>query len=548
MSPQRVEYLWLQRAAGDVPTDNEQAELIRTLDEQPGWRDVLLDDLATDGLLQGVARSDRTEAAFVAEFLRRAEGIKPGAGLEEDFEPIREPSADRLLHSADDLVFVEPVFAAPPVTQPPMLPPFVDDMDEMAGIEPLASFEHIVAGPAATLARPAAKPVPWRLAAVLSLACSVALLSAISYLLFWRNGASDRSAENQHAAVEHRAINEGVPQLAVPAVHPHEQQTVEVIPPAQDPRPSYHPDELRVPLPSKVKSPLPIQMAVWKSGGPVGDVLPAGRHELSQGNALVTINSGGRMELCGPAVVEVGNDNKIVLSEGKLRALDWAPTAGFTIATPTSQVIDPHGDIDLAVDGSGATDVTVRSGEAQFEDWTGSDKPGHPLRLSTDEFNQAHVFRRAGVSAAAPIACQITGPGNRFLGRITAGGQSLAFGSAQAFADCRQQATERFTQAPDDFLRNWSEMVRSMGLGDGMNASININGQLVETQTIDGLFKALQQQATQPDMPGGHATGSSSFEGSININGKETRFHSREEFEAARKQLLGPWQSFQHGK
>src|SRR5579871_3253742 len=73
VSPQRIEYLWSERLAGRARTPAEEAELVRTLTEQPHWRDMLLDERACDALLRSLGQGDEHDEAFVAEFLRRAE-------------------------------------------------------------------------------------------------------------------------------------------------------------------------------------------------------------------------------------------------------------------------------------------------------------------------------------------------------------------------------------------------------------------------------------------------------------------------------------------
>jgi len=106
--------------------------------------------------------------------------------------------------------------------------------------------------------------------------------------------------------------------------------------------------------------------AVWQSTqatirkhGP----LPTGVVGLRAGAAQVTLPSGAILNMEAPTRFEIRGENRVLLHEGKLTPFVPATAKGFTVDSPTGQVVDIGTEFAVSVDSAGSTDVFVISGE-----------------------------------------------------------------------------------------------------------------------------------------------------------------------------------------
>ncbi len=105
--------------------------------------------------------------------------------------------------------------------------------------------------------------------------------------------------------------------------------------------------------------------AVWADGVPrrPGEVLEDGPRRLEAGAAQVRFESGAVVTLNAPSEIEVLGDNRLFLRSGKI--MPYVPPAakGFTVVSPTGEVIDLGTEFSVSVDPQGRTDVFVVDGE-----------------------------------------------------------------------------------------------------------------------------------------------------------------------------------------
>lgn len=111
-----------------------------------------------------------------------------------------------------------------------------------------------------------------------------------------------------------------------------------------------------------------------------GDSLQIGhRIELSSGSAEVIFQTGARLEIVGPAVLEIRTANGGFLTMGEVHLLAETPESrGFTIETPTSTFIDISTAFTAVVSPDGLSRVDVTEGEVDVL-LDGQDDP-HRLR------------------------------------------------------------------------------------------------------------------------------------------------------------------------
>ena len=105
----------------------------------------------------------------------------------------------------------------------------------------------------------------------------------------------------------------------------------------------------------------------WKSGsaGPTyGEQLRNNRSlKLSSGLAQLTFESGAKLILQGPAEFVIRSDMFGTLNVGKLTAVVPKQAHGFTVTTPSAEVIDLGTEFGIEVDVKGRTEVHVFEGE-----------------------------------------------------------------------------------------------------------------------------------------------------------------------------------------
>lgn len=95
-----------------------------------------------------------------------------------------------------------------------------------------------------------------------------------------------------------------------------------------------------------------------------GEPIYAGRSlELEEGIAQLTFESGAKLIIQGPATFTTETSMLGTLDRGKLAALVPVRAFGFTVRTPSAEVVDLGTEFGLVVDGYGRTQVDVINGE-----------------------------------------------------------------------------------------------------------------------------------------------------------------------------------------
>jgi hypothetical protein len=123
----------------------------------------------------------------------------------------------------------------------------------------------------------------------------------------------------------------------------------------------------------------------------VGAWLPATTLVLESGVVEITFDSGAKVILEGPAEFDIETSMRGFLHSGKMTAEVPEPAIGFTINTPTSNVLDLGTRFGLAVDDDGKTDVHVLEGAVEAV----AGESGDPVVLAQDQavrFDLGHNF------------------------------------------------------------------------------------------------------------------------------------------------------------
>lgn len=96
-----------------------------------------------------------------------------------------------------------------------------------------------------------------------------------------------------------------------------------------------------------------------------GQTLEAGDFSLSQGYAEMTLNNGVVLLLEAPISLLINTVDRITLLEGNLVARVPEQAIGFTINTPSAEIVDLGTEFGVAVDTNGESQVHVLTGEVK---------------------------------------------------------------------------------------------------------------------------------------------------------------------------------------
>jgi hypothetical protein len=141
-------------------------------------------------------------------------------------------------------------------------------------------------------------------------------------------------------------------------------------------------------------------------GARVGSPLPAGVSRLEAGVVEFVFAGGARVRIEGPAEFAPRSGMQIQLTRGRLMAYVPERAHGFTVITPSAEVVDLGTEFGVEVDGEGATDLHVIRGRVELKRLPAAKVP--ELRGRQLIAGQAiHVDARG--FNAAPIALDMVG-------------------------------------------------------------------------------------------------------------------------------------------
>ncbi len=108
--------------------------------------------------------------------------------------------------------------------------------------------------------------------------------------------------------------------------------------------------------------------AEWADGLALtpGMAVTAGPLRLVAGSAQLRFRSGAFVTLSGPAEIEVLDGNSLFLRSGRIIPYVPKSARGFTVVSPTGEVIDLGTEFAVSVDADGRTDVHVIAGDVQL--------------------------------------------------------------------------------------------------------------------------------------------------------------------------------------
>ncbi|MGD8174428.1 LamG-like jellyroll fold domain-containing protein [Marinimicrobium sp. ARAG 43.8] len=141
-----------------------------------------------------------------------------------------------------------------------------------------------------------------------------------------------------------------------------------------------------------------------------GQSIATGNFHLSTGYAEISLTNGVVLLLESPARLKFENADRVLLTEGALVAKVPPEAIGFSVDTPTSNIVDLGTEFGVTVDGSGSSQVHVLEGEVKV-------KLPHATEYENLYQNDARAFdigRQVEVIESLPNRFMRTLPGRRY--------------------------------------------------------------------------------------------------------------------------------------
>ena len=279
---------------------------------------------------------------------------------------------------------------------------------------------------------------------------------------------------------------------------------------------------------------------VWEREDSVGSRLGDEVVRLFGGTIELTFDDGAVVTLEGPVEFQPRSAGLLDLRRGQLAANVPKPAIGFTVLTPTSEVVDLGTEFEVSVKDTGASDVVIRKGEVEVAPGGRTGRDIQKWKLVPGGLNRASFYARPDKGQPGPIVAKVQGARGQFQGIISIDGKTAKFRSEDTFNNVHERVITQLKNPQDNVQRQWQDFVDS--LQNKMRGTMNLNGRQMQFGNLDEVMRLHNQLRNQLN-----SNAATPFNGSINVNGQVIKFSTREEFEAARRTAFGPAANFGAG-
>lgn len=279
---------------------------------------------------------------------------------------------------------------------------------------------------------------------------------------------------------------------------------------------------------------------VWEREDSVGSRLGDEVVRLFGGTIELTFDDGAVVTLEGPVEFQPRSAGLLDLRRGQLSANVPKPAIGFTVLTPTSEVVDLGTEFEVSVKDTGASDVVIRKGEVEVAPGGRTGRDIQKWKLVPGGLNRASFYARPDKGQPGPIVAKVQGARGQFQGIISIDGKTAKFRSEDTFNNVHERVITQLKNPQDNVQRQWQDFVDS--LQNKMRGTMNLNGRQMQFGNLDEVMRLHNQLRNQLN-----SNAATPFNGSINVNGQVIKFSTREEFEAARRTAFGPAANFGAG-
>ena len=421
-SRDKIRALWCRQLAGELLQEAERELIDNALRDDPNLAAELSSDATAHTLLQSLDEVIQTEDDFVRAALQKAMAI---------------PNTDSSTPAIAPVATVPTMSPAPASTELPLL------------VEPTSRHNH-------EKVRRQRSP-QW-----LAFSLTLILFLAVGLMFWLQSGGSPEIAQSDPAPTENiEDQNPELPPLDDGPKTPENQNVAaannnkaadDEAPDASPTKvatndnksPMDNPDTRSPTLPKVPKETPPVvatqfvtltkaKNPVWEREETVGAKFGDELVQLFGGSIELTFDDGAVVTLQGPVEFQPRTAGQLTLRRGKLSAAVPGKAIGFTVLTPTSEVVDLGTEFEVSVKGTGASDVRVRKGEIEVAPSGLGRTNTRKWKLVPGGLNQASFFARPNDDKTSPIAASVQGANGRFEGIISLNGKTAEFRSASTF-------------------------------------------------------------------------------------------------------------------
>ncbi|MFN9296053.1 MAG: FecR family protein, partial [Planctomyces sp.] len=137
----------------------------------------------------------------------------------------------------------------------------------------------------------------------------------------------------------------------------------------------------------------------WAEGDRIGDVVV----RLFGGRLELTFDDGAKVVVEAPSEFRPLTTGQLQLRRGRMTASVPEDAIGFTVSTPTSQVVDLGTEFEITVKETGSSDVLISKGEIEIMPAVANDATPRKWRLVPNGFHKATFFERMNATETSPV-------------------------------------------------------------------------------------------------------------------------------------------------
>lgn len=262
---------------------------------------------------------------------------------------------------------------------------------------------------------------------------------------------------------------------------------------------------------------------------------------LTRGEAQLVLDNGLLVGMEAPATFRFVSSNKLSLVEGHYLIESRGPAApmDFTVETDSFEMaLDNAADFFVTTTPEFGTGVEMLDGEARLTPRSGL---GQPERVSKEGIYVGHFLPTVDAADSRPEAAALMQRDGKFVGQITVFQMPLQISSAEVFGVTLQTVVKRMREAPENFDRDWGDVVSRL---DQLKATNRKRpGLLHEVQFAGDLLPAvpeLQVKLGRGIPTNGLFNGEMirQFAGQLNVNGEVVNLDNMAELRKIQEQLM----------
>ncbi|MDF1662644.1 MAG: hypothetical protein P1V97_12785 [Planctomycetota bacterium] len=287
----------------------------------------------------------------------------------------------------------------------------------------------------------------------------------------------------------------------------------------------------------------PTSLCVWDQEPPL-ERLGHGILKLKQGTAQISFDDGPAMEISGPARFEMVSPGRAILHQGRLSAKLPASNVSFELGTPLSTLRDQSGAFNMTVADDGTTDLAVTEGEIFL---TSLREKARVWKLGR-QFQSVTVYAGPDrkMDSEAVVLRNNKGP---FQGIISLNGEQFTFDNFEDFDKAKARFLGRFQNFSKrfrDFRETLDQKRRKL------RKEANLEGDPPDLEDLAKFRKAFlgrlrknlknhveqrKKNAQSNSSSQSNQSGSKSFHGVIEIDGKKRVFDNEKDYREAQQRL-----------